>query len=297
MALAQLIDGRLIAARVRNELSEKVKKIKKQSGRAPSLAVVLVGEDPASMIYVRSKEKYSKEVGIDASLYRLSAQTGEKALLDLIDELNESSTVDGILVQLPLPPHINAQKIIERIDPRKDVDGLTPLNQGYLMTKREGLVPCTPQGCLELIKSTGISLEGKTAVVVGRSLLVGSPMAHLLLKENCTVIQTHSKTKDIFSYTRQADVLVVAAGRTGLIRAEGIKDGAVVIDVGINRGQDGHLCGDVVFEEAVQKAAFITPVPGGVGPMTIAMLLKNTVQAAAFFLPQSSDVIRLEEES
>ncbi len=296
MALAQLIDGRLIAARLRKELSEKVEKIKKR-GRAPSLAVILAGEDPSSMIYVRNKEKYSKEVGIEASLYRLPAQTGERALLDLIGELNESPDVDGILVQLPLPPHINARKVIEKIDPRKDVDGLTPWNQGCLMGRREGMVPCTPLGCMELIKSTGVSLEGKTAVVVGRSLLVGSPMAQLLLKENCTVIQAHSKTKDLFSYTRQADILVVAAGRPGLVSGEGVKEGAVVIDVGINRREDGHLCGDVVFEEALQKAAFITPVPGGVGPMTIAMLLRNTVKASAFFLPQSSDLIKLEEES
>lgn len=274
-----IIDGKALAKQKRAEMAEKVQELKAM-GVTPGLAVVLVGEDPASEIYVRNKHKACEEVGIYSRVIKLPEDTKEEDLLKLIDELNQDSALDGILVQLPLPKQINSDKVIERIRPNKDVDGFHPVNAGKLLTGQAGFVSCTPLGILELIKSTGIDISSKEAVVIGRSNIVGKPVAHLLLKENATVTICHSRTKNLNEVCQRADILVAAVGKPQLITADYIKEGAVVIDVGINRLSDGKLVGDVAFEMVKEKASYITPVPGGVGPMTITMLLSNTLLSA-----------------
>lgn len=274
-----IIDGKALAKQKRAEMAQIVQELKAK-GVTPGLAVVLVGEDPASEIYVRNKHKACEEVGIYSRVIKLPEDTKEEDLLKLIDELNQDSALDGILVQLPLPKQINSDKVIERIRPNKDVDGFHPVNAGKLLTGQVGFVPCTPLGILELIKSTGINISGKEAVVIGRSNIVGKPVAHLLLQENATIAICHSKTKNLKEVCQRADILVAAVGKPQLITADYIKEGAVVIDVGINRLPDGKLVGDVAFETVKEKASYITPVPGGVGPMTITMLLANTLLSA-----------------
>ncbi|MDR5684233.1 MAG: bifunctional methylenetetrahydrofolate dehydrogenase/methenyltetrahydrofolate cyclohydrolase FolD [Armatimonadota bacterium] len=277
--MAQILDGRELAARIRAELRTEVASFRERHGLSPCVAAILVGDDPASAIYVRSKARAAGEVGIRSETFHLPAATRPDELADLIDTLNHREDVHGILPQTPLPEQIDTEAVFERLDPRKDVDGLGPYNAGRLSLGRPVLVPCTPQGVMALIRQTGMRLRGAEAVVVGRSNLVGKPTAQLLLAEHATVTLCHSRTADLAAHTRRADVLVVAAGRAGLVTGEMIKPGAVVIDVGINREASG-LVGDVDFESAQAVAGWITPVPGGVGPMTIAMLLRNTLQAA-----------------
>ena len=276
---AEIIDGKAFAAALRGRIAEQVTAFTARAGRAPGLAVVLVGDDPASAVYVRNKAKACAAVGMAGSEHRLPAETAPETLLALIGELNADPAVDGILVQMPLPPQIDAWQVILAIDPAKDVDGLHPLNAGYLAAGHPGFVPCTPQGCLMLLKDRLGSLAGLDAVVIGRSNLVGKPIAQLLLAENATVTLAHSRTRDLDSLVHRADIVVAAVGRAELVRGEWIKPGATVIDVGINRGDTG-LVGDVDFAGAASVAAAITPVPGGVGPMTIACLLRNTLIAA-----------------
>jgi methylenetetrahydrofolate dehydrogenase (NADP+) / methenyltetrahydrofolate cyclohydrolase len=283
---AALLDGKKLAETVRAEVKEGVAAFVKEHGRAPGLEVVLVGEDPASQVYTRNKEKAAKEVGIRGVLHTLPAETTEAELLALLKRLNEDDTVDGILVQLPLPKHIEEQRVLDAVRPDKDVDGFHPVNVGFLSSARPGLVPCTPRGCMKLLASSGATLKGARAVVVGRSNIVGKPMAQLLLAEHATVTIAHSRTKDLPALCREADVLVAAVGRAEMIKGDWIKPGAVVLDVGINRidtpdaEKKTKLVGDVAFAEAKEHAGFITPVPGGVGPMTIACLLENTLLAA-----------------
>lgn len=277
---AKIISGKEIAAQVRAELKSEIQELKEATGTTPGLTVVLVGENPASLVYVRNKIKACEEVGIKSVQHKLPETTTHAELLALIRELNASKEVHGILVQLPLPKQINEEEILEEISPAKDVDGFHPYNVGRLMIGNPVLQPCTPYGVMRLIESTGIDLSGKDAVVVGRSNIVGKPMAMMLLRRNATVTVCHSKTKDLAERIRNADILVAAIGRAEFIKGEWVKPGAVVIDVGMNRTAEGKLVGDVDFEGACERASFITPVPGGVGPMTIAMLLKNTVEAA-----------------
>ena len=283
---ATIIDGAAIAADLRARVAAIVAGLA-QHGVTPGLAMVLVGENPASQVYVRNKARRTVEAGMRSFDHTLSVDVSEGALLDLIARLNADPAVDGILVQLPLPPHIDAQKVIEAVDPEKDVDGFHPVNAGRLMTGVPGLVPCTPLGCLMLIRSVRPDIAGLDAVVVGRSNIVGKPMAQLLIAQNCTVTVAHSRTRDLASVCRRADILIAAVGRPEMIRASWVKPGAIVIDVGINRVPNAgagagktRLVGDVAFEEARAVAGAITPVPGGVGPMTIACLLRNTLQAA-----------------
>lgn len=276
---ANIINGREVAATIRAGLKEEVA-ILKARGVTPGLTVVLVGEDPASQVYVRNKGKASREVGIDSKEHILPDSTTEEELLTLIGELNASKDVHGILVQLPLPAHIDSDAVLEAIDPAKDVDGFHPYNVGRLMIGRPTLQSCTPYGIMKLIETTGIELSGKDAVVIGRSNIVGKPMAMMLLHRNATVTICHSRTKDLAAKVRAADVVVAAVGRAEFVKGDWIKPGAVVIDVGMNRNDAGKLVGDVDFQEASVRASFITPVPRGVGPMTIAMLLQNTVDAA-----------------
>ncbi|MDE7394806.1 MAG: bifunctional methylenetetrahydrofolate dehydrogenase/methenyltetrahydrofolate cyclohydrolase FolD [Clostridiales bacterium] len=276
---AQIIDGKAIAARVRTELRVLAENFAKEKGRQVGLAVILAGEDPASTIYVRNKINACNEVGIRSFSYTFPASVTEEELLTQIATLNADSAVDGILVQLPLPSGINEQKVLAAILPHKDVDGFHAVNAGNLLLGKPCLAACTPQGCIELIRSTGESIEGKNAVVIGRSNIVGKPMAMLLLQNNATVTVAHSKTRDLADITARADILVVAIGKKEFVTENMIKCGAIVIDVGMNR-ESGKLYGDVCFEGAMKKASFVTPVPGGVGPMTIAMLLKNTIAAA-----------------
>jgi methylenetetrahydrofolate dehydrogenase (NADP+)/methenyltetrahydrofolate cyclohydrolase len=278
--MAVIIDGNKIAQDIRNEVRQSALKLKKQKGIIPGLAVVLVGEDPASQVYVGKKAKACAEVGFLSREYKLPAETQEEKLLKIIRKLNKDKHIHGILVQLPLPQHISTEKIIAAIDPYKDVDGFHPYNVGGLVTGTPLFVPCTPRGIMELISRSGIELAGKEAVVVGRSNIVGNPMALLLLAQNATVTMCHSKTKDLAAVTARADVLIAAIGKPHMIKADMVKEGAVVIDVGVNRLENGKLAGDVAFDEVAAKASFITPVPGGVGPMTIAMLMKNTLDAA-----------------
>jgi methylenetetrahydrofolate dehydrogenase (NADP+)/methenyltetrahydrofolate cyclohydrolase len=278
--MADVIDGKAVAAKVRAELSGKVQAFRAEHGRAPELHVVLVGEDPASVVYVRNKEKGAAEIGMGGRVHRLPATTSEEMLLSFVKELNSSAEVDGILVQFPVPAGIRQAEVIRTIDPRKDVDGLSAQNAGALWTGQAGLVPCTPRGCMRLLAEYGVKLEGSRAVVVGRSNLVGKPIAGLLLEKNATVTLAHSKTRDLPEVCRSADVLVAAVGRAKMIDGSWIKPGAVVIDVGMNRDENGKLCGDVDYASAQAVARAITPVPGGVGPMTIAMLLENTLAAA-----------------
>jgi methylenetetrahydrofolate dehydrogenase (NADP+)/methenyltetrahydrofolate cyclohydrolase len=277
---ARLIDGRAAAAELRQRVATEVAAFHAATGRAPGLATVLVGEDPASAVYVRSKGKATREAGMESFSHALPANTMQAELLDLIGRLNANPAVDGILVQLPLPPHIDANEVIQAIDPDKDVDGFHPINAGRLAIGLPGFVACTPLGCLMLLKDTLGELAGLHAVVVGRSNIVGKPMAQLLLRESCTVTIVHSRTRDLPSITRQADILVAAIGRPKMISGDWLKPGACVIDVGINRTDDG-LVGDVDFTSASEVAAAITPVPGGVGPMTIACLIRNCFVSAA----------------
>lgn len=276
---AQLIDGRAIAAMVRARVRSEVDSYRSEAGRSPSLATVIVGNDPASQVYVRNKHRACEEVGIGSVHHGLPAATRENQLLELVGELGVDPEVDGILVQLPLPNQIDPDAVVAAIDPGKDVDGLTPLNAGLLAHGTPGLLPCTPAGVMEILNHHAFDLEGAEAVVVGRSKLVGVPLARLLLGANATVTVCHSRTRNLAAVARRADLLVAAAGVPRLLGAEAIKPGAVVIDVGMNRDQHG-LCGDVDFEAVSAVAAAITPVPGGVGPMTIAMLLVNTLSAA-----------------
>jgi len=275
-----IIDGNKIAQDIRQEVRQDTFVFKETTGMVPGLSVILVGEDPASKVYVGRKAKACEEVGFLSREYKLPADTGEAKLLNLINDLNQDQTVHGILVQLPLPKHIATDKIIAAIDPHKDVDGFHPYNVGGLVTGSPLFIPCTPRGIMELIARSGIELSGKEAVVVGRSNIVGKPMALLLLAQNATVTLCHSKTKDLPSVTGRADVLIAAIGKPRMITANMVKEGAVVIDVGVNRLENGKLAGDVAFDEVAAKASHITPVPGGVGPMTIAMLMKNTLDAA-----------------
>ena len=276
---ATLIDGKAIAASVIYEVKTEVEKLVERAGVQPGLAVVLVGGDPASRIYVRNKEKAAAMVGFLSRLVELPADTREQEILNVLSRLNADPSIHGILVQLPLPKHIDSRKVIEMIDPAKDVDGLHTLNAGLLFTDGDGFIPCTPYGILRMLDHEKIELKGKHAVVVGRSNLVGKPVAMLLLSRHATVTLCHSRTKDLPSVVRGGDVVVAAVGKARMIRGSWIKPGAVVIDVGINRDQ-GKLCGDVAFDEAMEVAGAITPVPGGVGPMTVAMLLRNTCEAA-----------------
>ncbi len=278
--MAQLIDGKAVAREIREQVRNEAAEFHARHGRAPGLATVLVGSDPASATYVRSKRRACAEVGIASFPFELPEETTMRELLALVEELNRREDVHGILVQLPLPSHLSAQTVIAALDPRKDVDGLHPVNQGKLLQGVPGLRPCTPLGVMELLARTGVPLAGAPAVVVGRSTLVGKPTALLLLECHATVTLCHSRTRDLASVVRSAEVLVVAAGRPGLVRGDWVRTGAVVIDVGINRLPSGELIGDVDFHTASARAAWITPVPGGVGPMTVAMLLRNTVQAA-----------------
>jgi methylenetetrahydrofolate dehydrogenase (NADP+)/methenyltetrahydrofolate cyclohydrolase len=276
---ARIIDGRAVAAEVRARVASEVEAYASEAGRRPALATVLVGEDPASEIYVSNKHKACEEAGMRSVHRGLPVATKEEELLAVVGELGDDADVDGILVQLPLPGQIDPDRVVAAIDPAKDVDGLTPANAGLLAHGTPGLVPCTPAGVMELLAHEGVALEGAEAVVVGRSKLVGVPVARLLLAASATVTVCHSRTRDLPSVCSRADVLVAAVGVPRLLGADAIKPGAVVIDVGMNRGEDG-LCGDVDFEAAAEVAAAITPVPGGVGPMTIAMLLVNTLAAA-----------------
>lgn len=277
--MARIIDGKALAQNIKENISEEVSELKNK-GIIPGLAVILVGDDPASKVYVNNKKKACAQVGIYSEEYLLPADTDEKTLLDLIAKLNADDRISGVLLQAPIPPHLDYRKISETISPMKDVDAFHPYNVGKIMIGDFDFVPCTPAGVVELIKSTGTTIESKNCVVIGRSNIVGKPQAMLLLKENGTVTVCHSKTKDIASVTRNADILVVAVGKAGFVTGNMIKPGAVVIDVGMNRNSEGKLCGDVDFVSAESVASWITPVPGGVGPMTVTMLLKNTVKAA-----------------
>jgi methylenetetrahydrofolate dehydrogenase (NADP+)/methenyltetrahydrofolate cyclohydrolase len=277
---AVVLDGKAVAAKVRAEVAARAGLFKAQFGRPPGLAVVQAGEDPASTVYVRNKRRSCQEVGIESFAHDLPATTGEAELLALIATLNRDARVDGILVQMPFPKGLDSNRIIDAIDPAKDVDGLHPINAGLLTVGRPGLRACTPSGCMRLLAEAECDPAGKHAVVVGRSILVGKPMALLLLEANATVTIAHSRTPDLAATVRGADIVVAAVGRAHMIKGEWIKPGAVVIDVGTNKGADGKMTGDVEFEAARRVASAITPVPGGVGPMTIAFLLSNTVDAA-----------------
>jgi methylenetetrahydrofolate dehydrogenase (NADP+) / methenyltetrahydrofolate cyclohydrolase len=277
--LAEIIDGKAIAAEVRAQVKLEVEAHREQFGEAPGLATVLVGDDPASRIYVNGKHRACEEVGVRSIAHELPAGAPEAELVELVEELNADDGVSGMIVQLPLPPQIDAARVISAVDPLKDVDGLTPVNAGRLLQGRDALAPATPLGVMELLRRSGAVLEGAEAVVVGRSDLVGKPVAALLLAQHATVTICHSRTRDLRAVCRRADVLVAAVGKPRLIEGDWIKPGATVIDVGMNRTADG-LVGDVDFERAAEQARAITPVPGGVGPMTIAMLLSNTLRAA-----------------
>jgi len=285
MTLGKTIDGKAFAAKVQEKVGAGVAKFIEMKGRKPGLAVVLVGEDPASAVYVRSKAKMTVQLGMESFEFKRPATISQDELMELVEELNGDPRVDGILVQLPLPKHLDEQAVVNAINPDKDVDGLTPISTGRLALGLPGLVPCTPLGSLMLLKDQLGDLTGKTAVVIGRSILVGKPMAQLLLAENCTVTIAHSRTKDLASVVHQADIVVAAVGRPEMVKGDWIKPGATVIDVGINRvpaAEEGKtkLVGDVATAEAIAHAAAITPVPGGVGPMTIAVLMRNTLYAA-----------------
>ncbi|CAI3270343.1 bifunctional methylenetetrahydrofolate dehydrogenase/methenyltetrahydrofolate cyclohydrolase [Enterococcus cecorum] len=274
-----LLNGKELAQKLQQEMTQEVTELK-EKGLQPGLAVILVGEDPASQVYVRNKERAANNIGMYSVVYRLPETTSEADLITKIEELNHDDKVHGILVQLPLPKHINEDLVLDTIDPAKDVDGFHPMNLGNLFAGKPTMIPCTPAGIMELIKLSGIDLAGKNAVIIGRSNIVGKPMAHLLLQANATVTICHSKTKDLPKVAKQADVLVVAIGRANFVTADFVKEGAVVIDVGINRDENNKLTGDVKFDEVAPLTSFITPVPGGVGPMTITMLMRQTIDAA-----------------
>ncbi|WP_294771650.1 bifunctional methylenetetrahydrofolate dehydrogenase/methenyltetrahydrofolate cyclohydrolase FolD [uncultured Eubacterium sp.] len=274
-----LIDGKAVSLQVKQQVKQECDKLKTK-GVTPGLAVIIVGDDPASQVYVRNKEKACEECGFYSVKYALDADTTQSELNALIDKLNKDEKINGILCQLPLPKHLDDKEVINRIDPIKDVDAFHPVNVGAIMIGDYNFLPCTPAGVMELIHSTGVDVTGKKAVVIGRSNIVGKPMAMLLLHENATVEITHSKTIDLKSITKEADILVAAIGRAKFVTADMVKNGAIVIDVGMNRDENGKLCGDVDFENVKDKCSFITPVPGGVGPMTISMLMRNTLTAA-----------------
>lgn len=276
--MPQIIDGKAISAQIKDELKEKVARMKEE-GTQVCLAVIQVGDDPASSVYVGNKKKACAYIGIESLSYELPAETTQEKLLELISELNQRKDVNGILVQLPLPAHINEDAVIRAIDPAKDVDGFHPQSVGALCIGQPGFVSCTPAGIIQLLKRSGIEIAGKECVVIGRSNIVGKPMALLLLRENGTVTVTHSRTKDLKSVTKRADILVVAIGKPKMITREYVKEGAIVIDVGIHRNENNKLCGDVDFEDVAPICSAITPVPGGVGPMTIAMLMNNCVES------------------
>lgn len=278
--MAIRIDGKAISAQIKEELKEQAEAYKKQ-GTEITLAVIQVGNDPASTVYVGNKKKACEYIGIRSLSYELPEETTQKELLDLIGELNGRSDVNGILVQLPLPAHFNEEEVLLAISPLKDVDGFHPVNVGNLSIGRKGFVSCTPAGVIELLKRTGIAIEGKECVILGRSNIVGKPMSMLMLRENATVTVCHSRTKNLKEITKRADILIVAIGKPRFVTADYVKEGAAVIDVGIHRGADGKLCGDVAFAEVEPVAGAITPVPGGVGPMTIAMLMKNCIESVA----------------
>lgn len=274
-----LLNGKELAQKLQQEMTQEVTELK-EKGLQPGLAVILVGEDPASQVYVRNKERAANNIGMYSVVYRLPETTSEADLIAKIEELNHDDKVHGILVQLPLPKHIDEDLVLDTIDPAKDVDGFHPMNLGNLFAGKPTMIPCTPAGIMELIKLSGIDLAGKNAVIIGRSNIVGKPMAHLLLQANATVTICHSKTKDLPKVAKQADVLVVAIGRANFVTADFVKEGAVVIDVGINRDENNKLTGDVKFDEVAPLTSYITPVPGGVGPMTITMLMRQTIDAA-----------------
>jgi methylenetetrahydrofolate dehydrogenase (NADP+)/methenyltetrahydrofolate cyclohydrolase len=278
--MGAIIDGKAIAAGIKEQVKADVAAFKAATGVTPGLTVVLSGDDPASQVYVNNKVKTCAELGMKSELVHLQPSTTQAELMALVDRLNADSTVHGILVQIPLYKHLQEGPVLLAINPEKDVDGFHPINVGRLWTDQEGLFPCTPVGSLELIKSTGVDLKGKHAVVVGRSNIVGKPMASLLLKQHCTVTLAHSRTVDLPAICKTADILVAAVGRTKMLNASHVTPGAIVIDVGINRDAAGKLCGDVDFEAVKDIAGYITPVPGGVGPMTIALLMRNTLIAA-----------------
>ena len=275
---AQILDGKETASRVRENIATEVRELQKKGERPPCLAVVIVGENPASKVYVGQKEKACAAAGFRSLLHRLPEETTQKELLELVHGMNEDPSIDGILVQLPLPEHMDSSGIIRAIAPEKDVDGFSPENMGNLVTGLPCTEPCTPKGIIYLLEEYGISPEGKHAVILGRSNIVGKPVAHLLLARNATVTLCHSRTKDLARYTREADIIVAALGKPRFLSADMVREGAVVIDVGINRLEEG-LVGDVDFENLLPKASWITPVPGGIGPMTITMLLLNTLEA------------------
>ncbi|MGT2924531.1 bifunctional methylenetetrahydrofolate dehydrogenase/methenyltetrahydrofolate cyclohydrolase [Streptococcus caviae] len=278
--MAEIIDGKALAQKMQAQLAEKVARMQEKYNLVPGLAVILVGDNPASQVYVRNKERAAKKAGFKSETVRLSDAISEEELIDVIESYNQDPSIHGILVQLPLPAHINDKKIILAIDPHKDVDGFHPMNTGHLWSGRPVMVPCTPAGIMEMLSAYQVDLEGKHAVIIGRSNIVGKPMAQLLLDKNATVTLTHSRTRQLPQVAKQADVLIVAIGQGHFVTKDFVKEGAVVIDVGMNRDDDGKLIGDVKFDEVATVASLITPVPGGVGPMTITMLLEQTYQAA-----------------
>ncbi|AYY72228.1 bifunctional methylenetetrahydrofolate dehydrogenase/methenyltetrahydrofolate cyclohydrolase FolD [Listeria monocytogenes] len=277
--MGEIIDGKKLAKEIQEKVTREVAELVKE-GKKPGLAVVLVGDNQASRTYVRNKQKRTEEAGMKSVLIELPENVTEEKLLSVVEELNEDKTIHGILVQLPLPEHISEEKVIDTISYEKDVDGFHPVNVGNLFIGKDSFVPCTPAGIIELIKSTDTQIEGKRAVVIGRSNIVGKPVAQLLLNENATVTIAHSRTKDLPQVAKEADILVVATGLAKFVKKDYIKPGAIVIDVGMDRDENNKLCGDVDFDDVVEEAGFITPVPGGVGPMTITMLLANTLKAA-----------------
>ncbi|KKC18496.1 bifunctional methylenetetrahydrofolate dehydrogenase/methenyltetrahydrofolate cyclohydrolase [Streptococcus dysgalactiae] len=278
--MTEIMDGKVLAQKMQSELTIKVQQLKQEKGIVPGLVVILVGDNPASQVYVRNKERAALAAGFKSETVRLSESICQEELIAIIERYNEDDTLHGILVQLPLPNHINDKKIILAIDPKKDVDGFHPMNTGHLWSGRPLMVPCTPAGIVEMLREYEVDLEGKHAVIIGRSNIVGKPMAQLLLDKNATVTLTHSRTRHLEDVCRHADVLIVAIGQGHFVTKDFVKEGAVVIDVGINRDDNGKLIGDVAFDEVSQVASKITPVPGGVGPMTITMLLEQTYQAA-----------------
>jgi len=277
---AQILDGKVIAERVRGEVKARAEAFEARTGRKAGLEVVLVGDDPASHVYVASKERSSAQVGMRGAVHRLPADASQQQLMDVVASLNARADVDGILVQLPLPKGLDAERVVHAIDPAKDVDGLHPINAGLLASGGKGLRPCTPSGCMRMLAETGTSLTGKRAIVIGRSNLVGKPVALMLLEESCTVTMAHSKTRALDELVRESDIVVAAVGVPELVKGDWIKPGAIVLDVGVNRVGEKKLLGDVEFQAARERAAWISPVPGGVGLMTVAMLLQNTIDAA-----------------
>ena len=278
--MAIIMDGKALAAKMQDHLHEKVERLKEKEWIVPGLVVIMVGDNPASQVYVRNKERAAKTAGFHSQTVNLSESISEEELIEVIEQYNQDPLFHGILVQLPLPNHINEMRILLAIDPKKDVDGFHPMNTGNLWNGRRQMVPCTPAGIMEILREYNVELEGKTAVIIGRSNIVGKPMAQLLLEKNATVTLTHSRTPNLAKVCSKADVLIVAIGRAKFVTEDYVKEGAVVIDVGINRDEEGKLCGDVDFDQVKDKVGMITPVPGGVGPMTITMLMEQTYQAA-----------------